>query len=269
MVMDYIKNGSIHQFLKNNYNRLKLYEKLILIWNIANGLREIHDKGFIHKNLHSSNILSHDSVKCYISDLGLCEPVNEQTKDDEKRIYGVLPYVAPEVLKDKTYTQAADIYSFGILTYEILSELPPYHDLPHDESLASKICQGLRPKFRNVKVLPLLEKLIDQCLDADLLTRPTADELYGTLNKWISNFTNKDAEFSKQYKEVKEFNKTKSSKSNNSPNTSSPSYTINSQAIYHSRPLEYKNLPSPQNSKEINTQGYNSLAITEYPGNYF
>ena len=63
-----------------------------------------------------------------------------------------LPYIAPEDLRGKTYTQSADIYSFGILAYEILSGLPPYHNLPHDELLALKICQGLRPKFNNVKV---------------------------------------------------------------------------------------------------------------------
>ena len=46
----------------------------------------------------------------------------------------------PEVLIGKTYTQVADIYSFGILAYEILSGFPLYHNLPHDEFLALKIC---------------------------------------------------------------------------------------------------------------------------------
>ena len=154
MIMEYFPNGSI----KNNYNELNLHDKLKLFSQIVRGLKAIHSKGFIHKDLHSGNVLNWDNSDCNITDLGLCRPVNKQ--DDEKKIFGVLPYIAPEVLKGKKYTQAADIYSLGIVECEVLSDLPPYHNLPHDEFLALKICQGLRPKI-NVKIPSLLENLID------------------------------------------------------------------------------------------------------------
>jgi serine/threonine protein kinase len=127
MVMDYFPDGSMSQYLKNNYNKLSFDDKLRNIFYIAKGLKAIHSKEFIHKDLHSGNILSMYNF-FFITDLGLCKPVNEQ--DKEKKIFGVLPYIAPEVLRGKTYTQAADIYSFGILACEILSGLPPYHNLP-------------------------------------------------------------------------------------------------------------------------------------------
>jgi len=104
MVMQYIENGSISQYLKSNDNELNLYYKLELFCDITNGLKVIHNKGFVHKDLHSGNILSFSKLMCYITDLGLCKPVNDQ---DEKKIHGVLPYVAPEVLRGKTYTQAS------------------------------------------------------------------------------------------------------------------------------------------------------------------
>jgi serine/threonine protein kinase len=63
-------------------------------------------------------------TSCLITDLGLCKPVNELSKED--KIFGVMPYVAPEVLRSQPYTQKADIYSFGIIAYEVLSGLPPY-----------------------------------------------------------------------------------------------------------------------------------------------
>src|SRR6266480_2587026 len=160
MVMNYIKNGSMSQYLKSYYNELSLSNKLYSFCNIARGLKVIHNKGFIHKDLHSGNILKSSAFFCYITDLGLCKPVDEKGED---KIHGVLPYVAPEVLRGKKYTPSADIYSSGILACEILSGLPPYHNLPHNEFLALKICQGLRPKFSNVKVPLLLENLIDQC----------------------------------------------------------------------------------------------------------
>ena len=74
-------------------------------------------------------------------------------------MYGVLPYIAPEILRGQSYTKAADIYSFGIIMYEVISGLPPYHDLSHDEYLAIKICHGLRPRF-NIKVPQLIVDLI-------------------------------------------------------------------------------------------------------------
>jgi serine/threonine protein kinase len=261
MVMEYIENGSMSQYLKSNYNELDLYGKLELFYDIAQGLKDIHNKGFIHKDLHSGNILNYNNFDCYITDLGLCKPVDDQ---DEKKIHGVLPYVAPEVLRGKTYTKSADIYSFGILACEILSGLPPYHNLPHDEFLALKICQGLRPKFSNVKVPLLLENLIDQCLDADPLKRPTADQLFDIVLEFHGNYHNRYTEFGKQYEEAEEFNKSVTSKSNTPLNISSPSYTTHPQAIYTSRLLDYKNLPEPQNSKEINNQFY-----AKFSGNYF
>ncbi|RIA89674.1 hypothetical protein C1645_824499 [Glomus cerebriforme] len=58
-------------------------------------------------------------------------------------------------------TSTADIYSFGIIMYEFISGLPPYHNISHDINLAMKICQGLRPS----------------CLDANPLNRPLVREI--------------------------------------------------------------------------------------------
>src|SRR4051794_8427239 len=96
---------------------------------------------------------------CFITDLGLCRPVNET---DDNKIYGILPYVAPEVLSGKPYTASADIYSLSMVMYEMFSGLIPYHDLPHGQGLVLKICEGLRPQFP-IKIPQLLEDLINRC----------------------------------------------------------------------------------------------------------
>ena len=62
-------------------------------------------------------------------------------------LFGVLPYVAPEVLVGQPYTQTSDIYSFGALMSEISTGQLPFKDCSHDPMLAMDICNGLRSSF--------------------------------------------------------------------------------------------------------------------------
>src|SRR4051812_5413691 len=164
MVMQYMSQGNLRHYLSNKNKELTLLDKLGYLAKIAQGLKDIHSKNLVHRDFHSGNILKGlEQASCLITDLGLCKPVNEASQ--EKKVFGVMPYVAPEVLNGKPYTQAADIYSFGIITYEVLSGLPPYYDRDHNLDLALKICdkkQQLRPKFQ-IKIPQLLEGLIQKC----------------------------------------------------------------------------------------------------------
>src|SRR5205809_7495024 len=140
--------------------------------------------------------------------MGLCKPVDYNILENtNNNIYGILPYIAPEILRGQNYTKAADVYSFGIIMYEVFSGLPPYHDVSHDKNLAMKICLGFRPRF-NIKVPQLIVHLIKSCLDANPLNRPTAREIYNILCTWWVDFDkpNKQIELKKQIKEAEEIN---------------------------------------------------------------
>ncbi|CAI2176920.1 18791_t:CDS:1, partial [Funneliformis geosporum] len=80
-----------------------------------------------------------------ISDLGLCKPVEyfQSSKNDE--IYGVLPFVAPEVLRGQPYTLASDIYSFSIIMWEFIYGISPFDNEAHDFQLSLDICKRKRP----------------------------------------------------------------------------------------------------------------------------
>src|SRR5438045_6201593 len=123
----------------------------------------------------------------YISDLGMCQPVNKEEKSVKKGVYGVLPYMAPEVLCGYQYKKAADIYSFGIIMNEYLSEETPYNDIPHDHILTVKICKGFRPKISE-DTPKLLADLIMKCWDAKAENRPTAKEVAQILDKWYYEY---------------------------------------------------------------------------------
>jgi serine/threonine protein kinase len=252
MVMQYMTDGDLRQYLRNCGN-VSYYELKQLITYMAEGLNWIHEQDLVHKDFHPGNIFV-SSLTCAISDLGLCRPVDYQKEESE--IYGVLPYVAPEVLRSKSYTKASDIYSFGIVMYEMLSGKPPYFDLDNDEFLDIKICQGLRPNLNNVKAPQLVKDLIKKCLDADPFVRPTANELWITL----CNESGGEFDITNQFRRIlsssSDINTKMSSKKNNQILLESKKNS--------SRLLDFKNLPEPQNSKEINEQFYSDSLTFDF-----
>ncbi|RIA85962.1 kinase-like domain-containing protein [Glomus cerebriforme] len=246
MVMNFVENGSLRQHLDNCFVSLDWKKKLDILRDIAKGLKEIHDSGLIHHDFHCGNLLNNTNGT-FITDLGLCQPANvKSSQNDDKEIYGVLPYVAPEVLRGKVYTQDSDIYAFGIIAYEVCTGLPPYHDIDHEEFLAIKICEGLRPTS-NYEVPQLILDVIVKCWDADPSKRPKIAEL---LNELIDLRYN-NSTISEQFKEVDEINEKSSSQTVPSlSSTGMLSYTTHSQAIYTSRILDFKNLPEPRNADD-------------------
>jgi Leucine-rich repeat (LRR) protein len=185
MLMMYMSEGNLREYLSKNYSKLKFEDKFLQLSDITQGLFTIHEANLMHQDFHSGNVLNllqNNHVSSLISDLGLSRPAGEKHKEGE--IYGVLPYVAPEVLQGKPHTQASDIYSWGMIAYEILSGSPPYHDRDYDTSLALTICQGLRPNLQEVIAPQLLKDLIISCWDAEPEQRLGASELLDAFHSW-------------------------------------------------------------------------------------
>src|SRR5436190_22453434 len=100
MDLRYAKSEILNNWMKiGNY----WFNDMETLKGIIKGLGKIHEKKMIHCDFHIGNILlSGFSEILYISDMGLCGKVS---KVDATKIYGVMPYVAPEVLRRKPYTQ--------------------------------------------------------------------------------------------------------------------------------------------------------------------
>ena len=112
MVIYYCENGNLRKYL--NQSGTKNYESNIeKLMYIASGLLDIHNVEKVHKDFHSGNILFNYKALPLISDLGTCQPANNEKQQVKKEgIYGVLPYMTPEVLRGYQYTKAADAYYF-------------------------------------------------------------------------------------------------------------------------------------------------------------
>ena len=144
-------NTDLRKYLQHNHNQLKWKERIQIAYDIIAALIYIHEEDAIHRDLHSGNILhSTMSYQWYISDLGFCGPADKPLNT----IYGNLPYIAPEVIAGKGYTKASDVYSFGMIVWEIFSGVPPFDDRVHDFHLSLSICKGERPEmFENIPQL--------------------------------------------------------------------------------------------------------------------
>src|SRR5437868_5206636 len=236
------------------YNcNLNVLFKLSLLNHIINGLVNIHQKQMVHRDFHTGNILFTENrfhLSC-ISDMGLCRKVDDDDKDEIK-IYGVMPYVAPEVLKGKPYTQAADIYSFGMIMYFTATERQPFADHAHDEILALQICNGIRPEINELEAPKCYIDLMKRCWDSIPENRPNAIEIKKSILLFCNSTLND--EIGKQFKEADEYRKSHPFFKENRQLTTHP------QAFYTSRLLNpfTKSLPKHDNIDN------NSVEVTDF-----
>ncbi|RHZ77394.1 hypothetical protein Glove_180g74 [Diversispora epigaea] len=201
MIMDYGYGGNLRKYLGQNFTLFDWYKKLSLARDIAEGLRFIHKRGCVHRDFHSGNIVYNGSWPC-ITDLGLCRPADKQLDTDE--IYGVLPYLGPEVIRGQTYTSASDVYSLGVIMWEISCAELPFGNRSHDINLVIDICKGERPKFKD-NVPKCYVELVNRCWESDPKDRPEADEVLETLEKWFVEFRDSYNSNSKLSEIVKQF----------------------------------------------------------------
>ncbi|CAI2173410.1 12708_t:CDS:2 [Funneliformis geosporum] len=137
-------NFDLRKYLQQNHSQLTWKQRLIILSYISEAVVRLHHENLIHRDLHSGNILYTKNNNAWrISDFGFCGPADKPLGS----IYGNLSYIAPEVMFGKVYTFASDIYSIGILMWEISSGQPPFSGLEHNYDLVMKIMNGMRPKI--------------------------------------------------------------------------------------------------------------------------
>ncbi|RIA78772.1 kinase-like domain-containing protein, partial [Glomus cerebriforme] len=106
-----------------------------------------------------------------------------------------IPYVAPEVLRGGSYTQAADIYSFGMIMYFIVTGKQPFENLAHDQYLALNICNGIRPEISEPEAPKWYIDLMKKCLDSNPTNRPNVEELSTFFDNCTSTKNQKNIEY--------------------------------------------------------------------------
>jgi len=204
----------------------------LFINNFYFRLKTIHEANFIHRDFHSGNILfdlkSGKRHQCQIGDLGLSQPANDALSNNE--IYGVIPYIAPEIFRGSPFSKESDVYSFGMIMWEITTGCKPFSNVEHDHILIYQIINGKRPEITD-DTPECFANLMKSCWDLDPLKRPSIKEIWETFYQWSSPFSfNNFGNFDQAERKRKELMNSKKL---------GPEFTEKPhlKAIYTSRPL--------------------------------
>ena len=155
IVLEYCEGGDLFQFLERrrknlvpsdiSARRIPNYLEEREIWyifsQICSGLRHLHENGIIHRDIKTLNILLTNNNRLFkIGDLGVSRQVSENTFL-LNTFYGTPLYLSPELIENKSYNEKTDIWSLGIILYELCALKPPFTGNSFPE-LTSKVLRG-------------------------------------------------------------------------------------------------------------------------------
>ncbi|KAG6486230.1 serine/threonine-protein kinase STY13-like [Zingiber officinale] len=175
IVTEYAKGGSVRQFLMKRQNRsvpLKLAVKQAL--DIAKGMEYVHGLGFIHRDLKSDNLLIVSDKSIKIADFGVAR-IEVKTEGMTPET-GTYRWMAPEMIQHRPYNQKVDVYSFGIVLWELITGVLPFQNMTAVQAAFAVVNRGVRPSVPP-DCLPALSEIMTRCWDANPDVRPSFSEV--------------------------------------------------------------------------------------------
>ena len=187
LLLEYCAYGSLYSFLRSEKtHKVKINMNLCVKFaiDIARGVKYLHDRcNIIQRDLKSRNILVDKSLNAKVTDFGLSRNKKNGASSTNMTACGTPAWTAPEIIKCLEYTEKVDVYSFGILMWEILTREEPFvrnKDLKGIQIAYAAAEQGLRPK-----IPPFCpdgySKLMQRCWDGNPDLRPDFNEVLKTL----------------------------------------------------------------------------------------
>ncbi|XP_048226692.1 serine/threonine-protein kinase STY8 isoform X3 [Ricinus communis] len=173
IVTEYMPGGSLYDYLHKNHNVLKLPQLLKFGIDVCRGMEYLHQNNIIHRDLKTANLLmdTHNVVK--VADFGVARFQNQEGVMTAET--GTYRWMAPEVINHQPYDQKADIFSFAIVLWELVTAKVPYDTMTPLQA-ALGVRQGLRPdlpQYAHPKVLHLMQR----CWETTPTDRPSFSEI--------------------------------------------------------------------------------------------
>lgn len=179
-VTEFMVNGSLKQFLQKKDRTIDRRKRLIIAMDSAFGMEYLHGKNIVHFDLKCENLLVNmrdpQRPVCKIGDLGLSKVKQHTLVSGGVR--GTLPWMAPELLSGKSHmvTEKIDVYSFGIVMWELLTGDEPYADMHCASIIGGIVNNTLRPQIPTW-CDPEWKSLMESCWATDPAARPSFSEI--------------------------------------------------------------------------------------------
>ena len=202
IISEYMKNKSLKSYIDSNKGNIPLKQKLLFIFEISLAIEYMHTRKYkiLHRDIKSSNILLDDNLHCKLCDFGMSKYYKNENATKSKNEEGnnnsinnyqtnsqsTLFWMSPEYLCDGIINEKSDIYSFGILIWEIfMEETNPYKNINiNDYILGNKeIVYNKRPIINDeyFKECPKIKELICLMWNNDYNKRPNIESILNLL----------------------------------------------------------------------------------------
>mmetsp|Transcript_28494 Transcript_28494/g.37266 ORF Transcript_28494/g.37266 Transcript_28494/m.37266 type:complete len:561 (+) Transcript_28494:308-1990(+) len=176
IVFEFVHGGTLTSLLRNSQ---RSYDFFQVARDIAEGMKYLHSKEIIHRDLKSGNILIDQAGNAKIADFGLSRFV--KSGEELTAETGTYRWMAPEVIQHEPYSFAADVFSFAIVVWELLTRRVPYADLSPIQAAFAVVKNGYRLPLP-ARTPSRLATLIRRCWHPDQVERPLFPEIILSLD---------------------------------------------------------------------------------------
>ncbi|KAL2936994.1 Serine/threonine-protein kinase STY46 [Bienertia sinuspersici] len=195
IVTEFMSGGSVYDYLHKHKGTFKLPSLLKVAIDVCKGMNYLHQNNIIHRDLKAANLLMDENEVVKVADFGVAR-VKAQTGVMTAET-GTYRWMAPEVIEHKPYDHKADVFSFGIVLWELLTGKLPYEYLTPLQAAVGVVQKGLRPIVPK-NCHPKLAELLERCWQQDPAVRPDFAEIIPVLQQTAKEVASGEGQKDKQ-----------------------------------------------------------------------